>query len=117
MATTKRPPLSGLRITAEDLRSILATGEPCTFLDTRSPDAWNASREKLPGALRVEPGEFRPDPHWRRDQLIVAYCTCPHDEASVSLAQELRTAGYTDVFALAGGFDAWKRAGGEVEPR
>jgi len=33
------------------------------------------------------------------------------------VAQELRDQGFTEVYALQGGFDAWKKAGGPVEPK
>ena len=33
------------------------------------------------------------------------------------MAQELRDQGFTEVYALQGGFDAWKKAGGPVEPK
>jgi rhodanese-related sulfurtransferase len=33
------------------------------------------------------------------------------------VAQELRQHGFEQAFALRGGFDAWKDAGGPVEPK
>jgi rhodanese-related sulfurtransferase len=33
------------------------------------------------------------------------------------VAQELARNGYTKVYALKGGFDAWVEAGGPVEPK
>jgi rhodanese-related sulfurtransferase len=47
----------------------------------------------------------------------VPYCTCPNQESSLRVAKELRRRGFTDVQALEGGFDAWKRAGGTLEQK
>jgi rhodanese-related sulfurtransferase len=33
------------------------------------------------------------------------------------VAQQLREQGFRQAFALKGGFDAWKAAGGPVEPK
>jgi rhodanese-related sulfurtransferase len=33
------------------------------------------------------------------------------------VAQQLRQNGFTEVYALRGGFDAWRQAGGSVEPK
>jgi len=49
------------------------------------------------------------------DEPLVVYCagrTC--DEALV-LGRQLRDAGYTGVSVYVGGYDAWRRAGHEIE--
>jgi 3-mercaptopyruvate sulfurtransferase SseA len=33
------------------------------------------------------------------------------------VAQQLRDRGFTQAYALQGGFDAWQEAGGQVEPK
>ncbi len=47
---------------------------------------------------------------------IVVYCACPHELSAALLAEHLRTAGYARTWALAGGFDEWKRRHGDAAP-
>ena len=64
------------RVTVDEIRKRMESGEPFTFLDTRNPQAWGAAKEVLPGALRV-PADAVADhlseiPH---DRVIITYCT------------------------------------------
>lgn len=64
------------RITVQELKRRLDAGEPMTILDMRAPLAWDRSRSKLPGAIRVDPNAFDDIAHdWPRDRPIVPYCT------------------------------------------
>ncbi len=47
---------------------------------------------------------------------IVVYCACPNELSAALLAERLRTAGYPRTWALAGGFDEWKRRHGGTAP-
>jgi predicted sulfurtransferase len=72
------------RVTPEEVMRRMDQGEPVTFVDTRNPQAWGLSNEKLPGAIRIpadevdqhlgaipkDASEGRPKGHW-----IVTYCT------------------------------------------
>ena len=66
-------------LTPDQVKAKLDAGEPVTFLDDRSPKAWDASDVKLPGAVRVPPTEV--ERHLAeldavpRDQTVVTYCT------------------------------------------
>jgi rhodanese-related sulfurtransferase len=67
------------KLTPDQVKAKLDAGEPVTFLDDRSPKAWDASDVKLPGALRVPPGEveqhlagFGTTP---KGATVVTYCT------------------------------------------
>ena len=42
---------------------------------------------------------------------VVVYCACPNDATAVKVAMLLRRRGIRHVRPLAGGFDAWVRAG------
>lgn len=64
-----------LRMSADDLMARLDAGEPATILDVRSETAWEPSKEKVRGAVRVHPEHFSISPAWPRDQLTVLYCT------------------------------------------
>jgi len=69
-------PDDNVRITVEELLARRDRGERVTLLDSRSPPAWQGSARRLPGAIRVPPGEV--DQHVTRlprGQTIVAYCT------------------------------------------
>jgi len=64
------------RLTVDDVKRLLDRGEKVTFIDTRNPIAWGASKVKVPGAIRVPLDEA--SEHvvtLPRDQLLIAYCT------------------------------------------
>ncbi len=105
------------RIEPAELRAYLADGRPVTILDARSAEAWNASRVRIAGAIRLGDGGVPGDPPWPRDQLTVVYCTCPGDAGAAVVAGDLRDRGFARAAVLHGGFDAWEAAGGPVEPR
>ncbi len=46
-----------------------------------------------------------------KDQPIIFYCACPHDEAANGQARKFRNEGFTNVRVLEGGVNAWKEAG------
>ena len=64
------------RITAEEVKKRLDKGEPIFFIDTRSPDDWEASDVQIRGAHHIHYSELEQHldelPH---DQMIVTYCT------------------------------------------
>jgi rhodanese-related sulfurtransferase len=65
-----------VRITLNELRKRMDAGEQFTFIDTRNPQAWGESDEKVPGALRMTLNDFQN--HFSelpRNKPIVAYCT------------------------------------------
>jgi rhodanese-related sulfurtransferase len=65
-----------VRITVDELRRRMQAGEDFIFIDTRNPQAWGESREKLPGAIRV-PADASDDSLAKipKDKPAVAYCT------------------------------------------
>ena len=73
MASMTTSQTRSLRIDPQELKDRLTAGEPVTILDSRNPEAWNASDRKLPGAVRVDANQLRIEPSWPRDQLVVAY--------------------------------------------
>ena len=63
-------------ITPVEAKAMLDRGEKMMFLDARNPEAWGASREKVPGAIRVRPEDLQQ--HLSEipvDGTIIAYCT------------------------------------------
>lgn len=50
-----------------------------------------------------------------QDRLIVAYCSCSHEETSLAAARALNKLGFEQTGVLVGGYPAWKEAGLPVE--
>ena len=65
-----------LRITVDELRKRMEVGEDFTVIDTRNPQAWGQSSEKLPDAIRV-PLDALDESLSRipKNKPVVAYCT------------------------------------------
>jgi len=64
------------RITPEEVKRRIDSGEAVVLLDTRSDEAWRASDAQIPGSIRVPPDEA--EAHFDeipRRGLIVPYCT------------------------------------------
>jgi rhodanese-related sulfurtransferase len=94
-------------------------------LDVTSRFIETAVRGKIPGAVRVSPREIlSANRHaadvvkelsgLSHDKTIIAYCTCPDEEASARLTRVLRDQGY-DAWMLDGGLPAWRAAGYPME--
>jgi rhodanese-related sulfurtransferase len=105
-------------------KETIETGQ-AIVLDVTSPFLESAVRGKIPGAVRVSPREIldrnrhavdlvKDLPGLSYDKTIIAYCTCPDEEASVRLTRVLRGQGY-DAWALDGGLPAWRAAGYPME--
>jgi len=75
MAATHQAAQSTLRITADEVRRRMASGEPVSVLDVRSPKAYDAAESRIRGDIRVEPDDLPDNPPWPKGQLTVAYCT------------------------------------------
>ena len=99
-------------ITPEAAKRLWDQGERVAFVDARTAAAWCAATRRLPAAIGVPVDEV--DKYAReipRDALVVTYCTCPHEESAIRLAQALLDRGFPSVKYLKGGLEAWQRAG------
>jgi rhodanese-related sulfurtransferase len=88
------------------------------FVDARSRAAF--AEGHLPGAVSLPYEEFETAYGEVADRLVpgiplITYCEGGDCTLSHSLAHALRQGGYDDVRVLAGGFEAWARAGLPVE--
>ena len=94
-------------------------------IDLTSPLIGNAVKGRIPGAFWLSPKEVlnrnrhaaelvKELPDLPRDKTIIAYCTCPDEEASARLTRVLRSEGY-DAWTLVGGLPAWRAAGFPME--
>lgn len=64
------------RITADELKRRMDSGEDFTVIDVRNPQAWDQSDTMIPEAIRVPLDDFeRHLSQIPKDRPIVAYCT------------------------------------------
>jgi len=118
---TKPPEID--RITAEELKAKLAKNEAVTIVDMRAIDSFVQSNDKIKGAIHMKARRlhyrlsFSPFKELPRDSEIVTYCACPSDEIAVRGAQVFMEAGFKRVRVLKGGWQAWLKAGGQVESK
>jgi membrane protein DedA with SNARE-associated domain/rhodanese-related sulfurtransferase len=98
------------RMTVRQLADKLAGGENPIIIDLR---ALGARQEEpgIPGAvpmtieeLATRRGELP------RDRDVILYCNCPRDASSVEGAKRLRKLGFSRVWPLTGGVEAWRAA-------
>lgn len=84
--------------------------EPPQLVDVREP--WEAQICRIAGAelipMRTIPGELQ-----RIDRRRPVVCICHHGRRSAFVVSFLMQQGFTDVYNLTGGVDAWAR---EVDP-
>src|SRR5689334_1492306 len=65
-------------LSAEQLESLMASGQKVYLFDVRQPLDLLAYPELIPGAKRISPEEVLKIPSLLpRDEDIVIYCTCP----------------------------------------
>jgi rhodanese-related sulfurtransferase len=113
------------RIALQAARQAIDAGQ-AIVLDLTSPFIEPAVRGRIPGARWVAPRQVL-DQNRRpaqiveslggalaKDKTIIAYCTCPEDEASRRLTRVLRHEGF-DAWVLEGGLPAWRAAGYPME--
>ena len=104
-------------ISAEQLESLMASGQKVFLFDVRQPLDLLAYPELIPGAQRIPPEEVLKTPsRLPRDEDIVVYCTCPGDKTSRSVLHRALALGFTRIKFLTGGLAAWKGKGYPVEP-
>jgi rhodanese-related sulfurtransferase len=110
-------------ITAEELKTKMASNAPVTVLDFRGSEGYAASTTTIQGALHFNVRKlkhrlsFAPLKDLPRDREIVTYCACPKDQSSISAAQILQANGFTRVRVLQGGWQEWLKVNGPVQPK
>jgi membrane protein DedA with SNARE-associated domain/rhodanese-related sulfurtransferase len=104
------------RLTPNQLRARLESDDPIRIIDLRAAIEYEATRQIVPGAIRMDPEELD-DRHEEipRDCDIVLYCTCPNEATSARAALALKRRGIERVFPLEGGLDAWVACGYPVD--
>ena len=105
-------------VSPEELKAKIARNEPLVIVDLRAQSLYEQSDRTIKGSLhtKVRKVAHRLREH-SRDEEIVTYCSCPADEAAIIAARSLRNSGFKRVRVLRGGWNAWVKASGQVEPR
>lgn len=99
------------RIKVDELRALMAAGEPIELIDVRGRSGQELDRRRIPGAKvmhldDIEAGRFEM-PH---DRQIIIYCACPHEASAAKACRLLHQRGYLRARPLLGGLDAWVAA-------
>jgi membrane protein DedA with SNARE-associated domain/rhodanese-related sulfurtransferase len=103
------------RLTAQEVNEKLAAGHDPVIIDLRSL----GDRQEIPGipgSLSLSLEELSTRHHdLPRDRDVILYCACPKDAASIQAAWKLRENGFTRVWPLAGGVEAWRAMTSKTE--
>ena len=90
----------------------------------RRSTAWSCRSKRLEGSAptsyssrKVKESLAQIGSSWPREQFTVVYSADLHDATSGMVAMQLSDAGFTDVHVLHGGFEAWQKAQGPMEPK
>jgi len=100
------------RITPEELKGKIDSGEDVVIVDLRHALDFEAQPETIPGALHMDAAELE-EAHEviPRDREIVLFCACPNEVTAARLALLLRRKGITRIRPLAGGYEGWRSRG------
>lgn len=104
-------------ISAEELHSLITSGQKVLVFDVRQSLDLLAYPEQIPGAKRVPPEEVLQTPSiMPKQDDVVIYCTCPGEKTSRRVLRRALGLGFSRIKFLQGGLAAWKRMGFPVEP-
>jgi membrane protein DedA with SNARE-associated domain/rhodanese-related sulfurtransferase len=108
--------LSGVpRISPHEVAQALTAGDALVY-DVRSHNYYDSKAHRIQGSRRLEPNSIETaPPQFPPNQKIYIYCTCIREATSARVAQRLLDKGH-QVAVIAGGFQAWKKAGLPTEP-
>jgi rhodanese-related sulfurtransferase len=96
-------------MSAESAHEVLRT-DPATILVCAYENEEDFRKCDLEGAISLSEFHRRID-SFSKDETVIFYCACPHDESSTKQAEVLQQHGFTNVHVLEGGVNAWKSAG------
>ncbi len=100
-------------LSKEELKEKLGSAD-LLILDVRSEKQWDESEFKLPGAVWYS---LNSDMELPQDKTIVTYCACNGLGASGKVASELIKRGFSNVYALQGGWNEWSQSAYPLEER
>ena len=100
--------------TVVETQSRMKDNPEAKLIDVREDNEWDASHAA--GAIHLGKGIIERDIEATvpdKTSELILYCGGGYRSALA--ADVLQEMGYTNVFSMAGGWKAWKEAGGEVE--
>jgi molybdopterin/thiamine biosynthesis adenylyltransferase/rhodanese-related sulfurtransferase len=100
-----------LEVGATRAHELLAAGDPPVLVDIREP--WELEQGRIADSVHIPMQELDEKLEPYRERSIVLYCA--HGNRSLRAAKALSEQGYGAVVSLAGGIDAWGKAGLPVE--
>ena len=101
--------LDTTRLSVQELRAWLDSGEPLHLYDVRTPDEHRKAR--IAGATLVDARVAAEIEKLPRDTRLVFHCH--HGGRSQAAAEHFAALGFTNVYNLAGGIAAWSA---EIDP-
>lgn len=96
-------------ICAESVHELLRT-DPAVVLVCAYENDEEFHRYDLEGAISLSEFRRRID-SFPKDENVIFYCACPHDETAMSRAEEYQKQGFQNAQVLEGGVNAWKSTG------
>jgi rhodanese-related sulfurtransferase len=96
-------------ITADNAHELLRT-DPAAILVCAYDKDEDFRKNQLEGAISLSEFRRRLD-SFPKDENVIFYCACPHDETAIKQAEEYQKQGFLNVWTLEGGVNAWKFAG------
>jgi membrane protein DedA with SNARE-associated domain/rhodanese-related sulfurtransferase len=104
------------RISAEELKAKIDSGQPVILLDLRNILDRDHDRVRIPGAFHMLPNFVDTGVREIKGKSeIVVYCSCPNEATSAKVAHQLLRTGLSAVYPLEGGLMAWRERGYPVE--
>ena len=101
-------------VSVADTQQRMRANGDAKLIDVREDSEWDAAHAA--GAIHLGKGIIERDIETtvpEKDTELILYCGGGYRSALA--ADVLQRMGYTNVFSMAGGWKAWKEAGGEVE--
>ena len=99
------------RCTPEELEALMRQQAVLVILDVRTAES-RARAGWIPGSIHVADIEAL---ELEAGSEVVVYCDCPNDASAAVAARRLKEKGFAKVRPLAGGFDAWKSGGRDLD--
>ena len=96
-----------LEIDAARAHELLSAGDPPALIDIR--ESWELERGRIAGSVHIPMADLDEQLEPYRERSVVLYCA--HGNRSLRAAKALSEQGYGAVVSLAGGIDAWGKAG------
>ncbi len=87
------------------------------FIDAR--DQWDFADGHIPGAINIPEYDFETDnittASLDKQKRYIVYCHGTDCDVALRLAKELRKINFTNLLIFSGGWNAWIKAGHEIE--